>query len=152
MDVTIRPAEMTDLDTLVNLLSELFAIEEDFVFDPSKQRAGLALIVGSGKDRVLIAEHEGRVIGMCSVQTLISTAEGGRVGLVEDMVVSKAFLGQGIGRRLLGELERWADETGLTRLQLLADRSNRPALSFYDKLGWRRTELVGLRKMLREEP
>ncbi|MEW6038830.1 MAG: GNAT family N-acetyltransferase [Pseudomonadota bacterium] len=151
MDVVIRPARAGDVEALVGLLGTLFSIEADFAFDPDRSASGLALLIGSGTDRVLVAEFEGRVIGMCSVQTLISTAEGGRAGLVEDMVVAEDFRGKGIGQRLLGEIERWAAEAGLTRLQLLADRANEPALAFYDRLGWQRTALVGLRKMLRDD-
>ncbi|CAI8784433.1 GNAT family N-acetyltransferase [Methylococcus capsulatus] len=150
MDILIRPAETRDIEAMVELLGTLFSIEADFTFDPDRQRRGLALLIGSSADRVLVAECEGRVIGMCSVQTLISTAEGGPVGLVEDMVVARAFRGKGIGRRLLGEIERWAADAGLTRLQLLADRTNEPALTFYDRRGWERTALIGLRKMLRD--
>ncbi|QJD29025.1 GNAT family N-acetyltransferase [Methylococcus geothermalis] len=150
MDIMIRPAETRDIEAMAELLGALFSIEADFAFDRDRQRQGLALLIGSGADRVLVAESDGRVVGMCSVQTLISTAEGGRVGLVEDMVVAPEVRGKGIGRRLLGEIERWAADAGLTRLQLLADRTNEPALTFYDRLGWERTALVGLRKMLRD--
>lgn len=150
MNVVIRPARAGDVETLVALLGTLFSIEADFVFDPDRQRRGLALLIESRADLVLVAEFEEQVIGMCSVQTLISTAEGGWAGLVEDMVVAKDFRGKGIGKRLLSEIERWAGETGLTRLQLLADLANEPALAFYDRLGWQRTALVGLRKMLRD--
>lgn len=149
MAIMIRPAEMRDVEAMVELLGALFSIEADFTFDPDRQRRGLALLIRNDADRVLVAECEGRVIGMCSVQTLISTAEGGRVGLVEDMVVAPELRGKGIGQRLLGEIERWAADSGLTRLQLLADRTNEPALAFYDRQGWQRTALVGLRKMLR---
>ena len=34
----------------------------------------------------------------------------------------------------------------VSRLQLLADRNNSPALTFYDKAGWQMTELICLRK------
>ncbi|MDF9392670.1 MULTISPECIES: GNAT family N-acetyltransferase [Methylococcus] len=149
MAIMIRPAEMRDVEAMVELLGVLFSIEADFTFDPDRQRRGLALLIRNDADRVLVAECEGRVIGMCSVQTLISTAEGGRVGLVEDMVVAQEVRGKGIGQRLLGEIERWAADSGLTRLQLLADRTNEPALAFYDRQGWQRTALVGLRKTLR---
>jgi GNAT superfamily N-acetyltransferase len=83
---------------------------------------------------------------MASIQTLISTAEGGPVGLVEDVVVAKSWRGRGIGQNLLEALGDWARQHGLTRLQLLADRHNRNALDFYAKDGWQPTALICLRK------
>lgn len=147
MNAQVRTAGKNDVDHMIFLLEELFGIERDFCFNADKQRKGLELIVNSEKACVLIAEFNGKVAGMCSLQILISTAEGGHVGLVEDMVVAKGYEGKGIGKLLLQRMEVWAAEQGLSRLQLLADKNNRPALSFYEKMGWSRTQLVGLRKI-----
>lgn len=146
MKVSIRPAEPRDVDGMARLLEALFAIEADFAFDAAKQKAGLKRLLESGQACVLVAEQDGRVIGMVSVQTVISTAEGGPVGWVEDLVVAEECRGSGIGRQLLAHLEAWAIRNGLSRLQLLADRNNRPALDFYERQGWAGTSLVALRK------
>jgi len=58
---------------------------------------------------------------MCSVQTLISTAEGGKVGLHEDLIVRKDFRGKGIGAKLLAEVFRWCETYEILRLQLLRE-------------------------------
>jgi ribosomal protein S18 acetylase RimI-like enzyme len=42
-------------------------------------------------------------------------------------------------------MEARAREMGLSRLQLLADMDNAPALDFYTRRGWRRTSLLALR-------
>lgn len=142
----IRPAADADLDHLVALLKVLFAIEEDFEFDEALQHRGLEMMLANPQGCVLVAEERGRVIGMCTGQLTISTAEGGVVALVEDVVVDPACQGRGTGRRLLEALGEWAAIRGATRLQLLADRDNQPALDFYAKLGWQGTKLICLRK------
>ena len=146
--IRIRPAQPDDMDALVSLLQALFAIEEDFSPDPDRQRKGLTRFQdGCGKHRcMLVADAGGQVVGMATLQILISTAEGGPVGLVEDVVVKKAFRGRGIGRQLMAALADWAADRGLTRLQLLADRYKQPAMDFYDRIGWQRTQLICLRK------
>jgi GNAT superfamily N-acetyltransferase len=148
INVKIRNACFDDLDALTALLRELFSIEADFVFNEVRQRRGLKLMLdGCSKHRCIkVAEADGQVVGMCSAQTLISTAEGGIVALVEDMVVHFRFRGQGIGRKLMASIEDWAHSRGVTRLQLLADRTNFSALDFYNKIGWRPTQLICLRR------
>lgn len=148
MNVKVRDGRPDDLDALVGLLEALFSIEADFDVDASRQRRGLSMMLdGCGKHRcVKVAEADGRVVGMCSVQMLISTAEGGWVAMVEDMVVEAYYRRAGIGRQLMETIVRWARAHGATRLQLLADRTNFPALDFYDRMGWHPTRLICLRR------
>lgn len=144
--ITIRNAESSDVAQLAELLEELFAIEADFVFDRDKQVSGLKQLLDSGMGRVFVAESDKRIVGMCSLQTLISTAEGGPVGLLEDLIVTAEFRHQGIGEKLLAAAVDQAERQGLKRLQLLADKNNLPALTFYEKQAWRQTQLICLRK------
>jgi len=146
-ELGIRAATERDLDALVALLGLLFALESDFTPDPDRQRRGLAAMLADPPSRtVLVAERGGAVIGMATAQLVVSTAEGGPSALVEDVVVTAPERGRGVGRRLLGALETWAAARGASRLQLLADRENAPALRFYQRLGWRPTQLVCLRR------
>ena len=148
MTAEIRDGRSKDLDQMVVLLRQLFSIEADFTADEVCQRRGLSLMLdGCGKHRcVKVAEADRRVVGMCTAQMLISTAEGGRVAMVEDMVVEAAYRGMGIGRRLMEAVVHWARAHGMTRLQLLADRTNFSALDFYDRMGWHPTRLICLRR------
>lgn len=143
----IRLACESDVPGMVALLTQLFAIESDFQADPDKQDSGLRLLLQHSRARVWVAEEEGAIVGLCTLQVLISTAEGGEVGLIEDLVVAERRRGQGIGCRLLEAAEAWSAENRLSRLQLLADRDNQPALSFYQRQGWGTTRLMALRKM-----
>ena len=147
MDVTIRTARPEDIPCMADLLVELFSIETDFTPDVEKQVRGLSALVAGPQGRacVLVAEQGGMIAGMATVQTQISTAEGGRVGLVEDVVVHRDFRGRGIGTRLIEAVVDWARSHGLTRLQLLADRDNHRALDLYASRGWDSTCLICLR-------
>lgn len=142
----LRTATTADIPAMATLLGSLFSIEADFTPDTAKQVKGLELLLASPTARIFVAENEGKVIGMCTVQLLVSTAAGEKIGSVEDVVVDPAFRGQGVGNALLQTLEQWAESQGLARLQLQADKDNAPALHFYAKQGWTTTRLVGLWK------
>jgi len=103
-------------------------------------------VLDNDRGGILVAEEAGQVVGMCTGQVVISTAEGGPAVLVEDMVVDSAHRGRGIGRALMAAMAGWGLEQGATRLQLLADKNNFPALSFYQRIGWRMTALICLRQ------
>jgi ribosomal protein S18 acetylase RimI-like enzyme len=144
--ISIRQATSLDVAQMVLLLQQLFIIEQDFIPDPEKQRRGLELLLESPQAHLFLAEQAGRIVGMLTVQILISTAEGGPVGLVEDVVVHQAHRGQGVGVAMLEHLRQWSVCKGLSRLQLLADRNNVRALDFYQRNGWTLTGLLGLRQ------
>jgi ribosomal protein S18 acetylase RimI-like enzyme len=146
IQVNIRPAVFSDTEALTSFLEILFSIEEDFFFNKTLQRRGLELMLTNDRCCVLVADVNGQAVGMCSGQLTISTAEGGPALLVEDMVVLGEYRGQGIGQRLMAKVAEWGKTKGVSRLQLLADRNNTPALEFYKRLGWQTTELICLRK------
>lgn len=147
-NITIRTAQQSDIEDLVALLYLLFSIEADFIFNENLQRRGLQLMLDNDLGCIMVAQANEGVVGMCSGQLTVSTAEGGPALLVEDVVVNPKWQGQGLGRRLMDQLSAWAKNKGVSRLQLLADRNNKTALDFYAKLGWQTTELICLRKRL----
>lgn len=148
--INIRIAIPSDVLQLVALLKALFAIEADFDFDQDRQAKGLQLLLTNDQACVLVAESvdDKSLCGMCSIQVLISTAEGGAVGLLEDLIVAADFRHQGIGKKLLAEAVAWSERRGLKRLQLLADKNNLPALTFYERQSWHPTQLVCLKRSL----
>lgn len=147
----IQPAQLQDLDEMVLLLLQLFSIEEDFSFDAKKQRRGLELLLVSPTAAIMVAKDNNGVLAMATAQLVISTAEGGLSLLIEDVVVKRSRQNQGIGRQLLGALAEWGATKGATRMQLLADQTNGPALGFYQHEGWLQTQLICLRKYNRED-
>jgi GNAT superfamily N-acetyltransferase len=149
--VSIRPARYGDIESMVQLLQLLFALEQDFEPNPDRQRQGLKMMLDNPNGCVLVAQGDGQVIGMCSGQLLISTAEGGPALLVEDVVIGEPWRGRGVGRLLMEAISGWAQGKNVNRLQLLADRNNTAALEFYRCLGWQGTELICLRSFLGDE-
>lgn len=133
---SIRKADSNDIEGMVGLLAELFSIEDDFTIDSKKQRCGLELILKNSAAVILVAEKEDQVIGMISMQSLISTAMGERSGLIEDMIVTAEYRLQGIGRLLLGAIIEESLRLGYARLSLGVDLRNHPAQAFYHTFGF----------------
>ncbi|MCD6271700.1 MAG: GNAT family N-acetyltransferase [Deltaproteobacteria bacterium] len=143
----IREAEPYDINQMTHLLEELFSIEDDFTFNEFTQRQGLLMMLDDNEKRcIMIAESGDQIIGICRAQLLVSTAEGGISALIEDMIVAKPYRGQGIGKKLLLSIKKWAYKKKAKRMQLLADKNNINALDFYKKQKWAATQLICLRK------
>ena len=91
---------------------------------------------------LLVAKHEGKVVGMVTMQRLISSAAGDYIGQIEDLVVHEQYRKMGVGSRLINKIRFIAlQEHAYQRVQLAADMDNINALDFYTRRGFRRTNL-----------
>ncbi len=147
--ISIDFASADDLPRLAELLSELFTLESDFRPERDKQLRGLRLILDNpALGRLFVLRINGKVAGMANALITVSTAQGGCVLLLEDVIISREYRGKGLGQRLLEHVLDWALGQGMTRVTLLADRDNQAALDFYLRLGFEHSHMTVLRKKL----
>lgn len=146
--ITIRPAQEADVSTMAGLLAELFSVQHDIRPDPERQQKGLSALLEAPGACALVAESGGAVVGMITVQRVVSVADGGAAGLLENLVVTGTMRGRGIGTRLLESATAWAREHGFARLQLLADRQKAGGLNFYRRMGWTGADQTSLHRSL----
>ena len=147
--IRIRPATGADIAPLAALLAVLFAQEADFAADAAKQERGLRLILEQPEiGQLYCAVTADVVVGMVSLLFTVSTAEGGRVAWLEDMVVHPDWRGRGIGARLLQVAISQARAAGCHRITLLTDADNVAAQEFYGRAGFARSAMVPLRLQL----
>lgn len=145
----IEFARNADLEAMAELLFELFTLESDFKPQREKQLAALrSILEHPDRGRVFVARENGAVTGMANAQIGISTAEGGPVLILEDVIVAAGHRGRGLGRRLVEHVLHWAASEGMSRVTLLADKDNAAALKFYERLGFDESAMVVRRKAL----
>lgn len=148
-EILIETATAADIPALSDLLSVLFSQETEFTPDPEAQQRGLARIIGNPEiGIVLIARQGDQLKGMVNLLFTVSTALGERVALLEDMVISPAGRGVGVGTKLLAEAIRYARQQGCKRITLLTDQSNQQAQRFYAKQGFTMSSMAPMRLLL----
>lgn len=148
MHVIISHAKPSDIKPMAGLLAELFSIETDFPIDEEKQIQALSQLVPDAMCDVIVAKDGDNLVGMATMQPVISTAEGGYVGIIEDVVVTESYRGNHIGTQLIAYLEASAAKKGFKAVKLLADKTNVPALHFYKATGFAQTQMMMLRRRL----
>lgn len=142
----LETVTLSDITQLSELLKELFSIEEEFEPDTEKQRRGLRLILEQpAMGRILVARLDGVIVGMVSVLFSISTAEGERVVILEDMVVRGTFRQKGVGSALLQFALEHARAEKCARITLLTDKTNEGAIRFYHRHGFVTSPMIPLR-------
>src|SRR2546429_7510588 len=144
--VVIEPATEADLDELSEMLGGLFSQESDFRPDKDKQLHGLRLIFERpSRGRVFVLRRDGAIVGMINLLFTISTAEGGFVILLEDLVVHKQFQGHGYGKKLLQHAIDFAKQKNFLRVTLLTDRPENVAQEFFRHHGFVDSSMIPMR-------
>lgn len=139
-------ATLAEIDELVHLLNVLFTQDIEFEPDYKKQKAGLEQIISNPLvGEILVMKVDGKVAGMVSLLYSISTALGGKVAILEDMVIDKDFRRKGLGKELLQEAIAFAQKRGCLRLTLLTDYDNEAAIRFYQSAGFSLSKMIPLR-------
>jgi GNAT superfamily N-acetyltransferase len=153
MEPQIEQATLEDLPQLTDLLHDLFAQEHDFVPNRARQMRGLRLILEQpNRGRIFVLRIGERILGMINLLFTISTAEGGFVMLLEDVVVHRDYRRQGFGGRLLQHAIDYATKKDFLRMTLLTDRMNADSQRFFQAHGFFLSKMVPMRLVLTESP
>ena len=148
-EVVIEPAIFEDLDELSNLLGELFSEEKDFRPDKQKQLRGLRLIFEDpSRGRVFVLRRDRTIVAMINLLFTISTAEGGFVILLEDLVVHDSFRGHGYGSQLLEYAINFAKQKKFLRITLLTDRPELRSQNFFKRHGFHESLMLPMRLLI----
>jgi GNAT superfamily N-acetyltransferase len=137
MSLKLETAAQKDLPRLVELLGILFESEAEFSPDNAKQGAALqAILAEPAKGRIFVARDGREIVAMASLLYTISTAEGGKAALFEDLVVAPDHRKRGIGEALLKHVIAHARAEGVLRITLLTDMQNERAQAMYRRVGF----------------
>ncbi len=147
--VKVEPAQLTDLDDLVNLLNILFSQESEFKPNVDAQKKGLSLILSNNQiGQIFVARYQKKVVGMVSLLFTVSTALGAKVAILEDMVVHPDYRDKGVGSKLLSFARDYALQNAILRITLLTDADNLNAHRFYARHGFSQSAMVAFRQLL----
>ena len=149
MDIVIRKAKKSDIDSLLYLLEKLFTIEEEFAFDPKRHKKGLNKIIKNDTiGDVIVVSYNKKVIGMVTILYSVSTALGEKVAILEDLVIDEAMRDLGIASQLLSYVKSYLFAKRIKRITLLCDQNNQKAKEFYGKNNFFRSSMVPYRSYL----
>jgi GNAT superfamily N-acetyltransferase len=150
--VVIEPATAEDLDELSDLLGELFSEESDFRPNKDKQLRGLRLIFEEpNRGRVFVLRRDHSIVGMINLLFTISTAEGGFVLLLEDLVIHRAYRDHGYGSRLLEHAIEFARQKNFLRITLLTDRPEIKSQALFKRHGFFESAMIPMRLLITPE-
>ena len=138
MNFSIRPASITDLDTLVPLFDGYRQFYRQAA-DQARARRFLAERLTRHESLILLAlDGTGAGIGFTQLYPLFSSVRAVRTYLLNDLFVAATARRQGVARALLIAAAEYARDLGAASLSLSTALDNLPAQALYESVGWQR--------------
>ena len=145
----VEPATIEDLPALTELVMNLFTLSGDFSPDRTVQERGLQLILEQpNRGRILVVRNHDQIFGMVNLLFTISTACGGFVILMEDVVIHPDHRGQGYGTMLVDYVAEFAKKKHFKRITLLTDRISAESQAFFTKRGFDYSKMIPMRRII----
>lgn len=135
MNIEVRKAQKEDMPAVLRLINELAKFENE----PDAVEVSVKDLENDGfGDRPLfecfVAEADGEIEGMALFYYRYSTWKGKTVHL-EDLVVSEAFRGKGLGGALYAAVINYSKKQGCKRTEWVVLDWNTNAVEFYKNSG-----------------
>jgi len=152
MNLEIRLATESDYKQVGNIFSEENKYHAELmpeifqVADPIMTLEWFSGVLEDPRTALFVAELEAEVVGVALVELKTNLNDPvfrpRRYAYIEEIAVAASHRGRGIGRVLMERIHHWAQEQGITEIELQVWERNGQVIDFYQKLGyqmWRRT-------------
>ena len=140
--MTTRPASASDAEAIAALFTD-----EGYPAGPSDIVERLTRF-SSEHSQVVVAEHDGVVLGFIAVHALPRFEHDDRILRVLALVVDAGARERGVGRALMAEAERIGAELGAAFIEITAGHHRPEARHLYESLGYDGSVAAYLRKKL----
>lgn len=134
--MNIRAAQISDIEPILALMREFAEFEKLLDrLEVTRERLATALF-GDGKVAdALVAETGHEIVAYAIFFPYFATFRGQRGYYLEDIFITAAHRGTGIGEAMIRKIARLGYSRGFERIDFQVIEWNAPAIRFYEKLG-----------------
>ncbi|MBD1384092.1 GNAT family N-acetyltransferase [Mucilaginibacter rigui] len=148
--ITIRPATLADMDTLLQFEQGVIAAERPF--DPTLKDEhinyyNLPELITAAHCHLVVAELAGELIGSgyARIETSKIYLKHPQYAYLGFMYVLPQYRGKGVNKAVIAALQEWAVSQGMNELRLEVYYQNAPAVKAYEKVGFI-SHMIAMRK------
>lgn len=145
----IREFELKDINKLNVLLSKLMMFESKYSSNLVKEievKGNFKEILNNEKNVIFVVTINSDIIGFVSVyEKTLDEVFVNKEAFIESIYVEEEYRHLGIGKMLIHEVIKWANNRGIKYLDIEVMKGNDNAINAYLKWGFE-TSKIGLRK------
>ncbi|MFZ0034256.1 MAG: GNAT family N-acetyltransferase [Sedimentisphaerales bacterium] len=135
--VSIVEAKESDLPAIKGLLAELVnAIQDSESLDINKAMGNCRILLNDANCNLLVAKVGDSVVGFINFTTRKTALHLAPSGLIDELIVSEKYRGQGIGRQLISAAVDKCRQLGCCEIEVSTEKTNTKAREFYKSSGF----------------
>jgi ribosomal protein S18 acetylase RimI-like enzyme len=135
--VSTLEATEADLPDVEALLIELINTQDNPQgFSTQRLRENCRLLIKRADSCLLVAKIGETVVGLISFSLRHTATAPEMTGLIDELIVSRDYRGQGIGRRLVSAVVNRCRQLGCCELEVSTEKANANAREFYKRCGF----------------
>lgn len=137
----IRRVEVKDSERFLNMLKQLDNETNNMMFEPGERKTTIEEMesnirnINNSKSLTLVAEENGNIVGFLSAERGFANRIKHSAYIVIGILT--VYRGRKIGVKFFEEMEKWALESNITRLELTVMTHNEGAIHLYKKMGFK---------------
>ena len=134
----IRQAAIEDSAVIAQLMTQLMEVsgyQDQQVFSEQIEDR-LRKVADDDAYQVLLAEDEGKVVGLLSLSFRHTLFHSAPTALIDELVVERGHRRRGIGQQLMAEAIERCRAAGCCEIEVSTERSNEAAQEFYRQHGF----------------
>lgn len=133
----VRVATSDDESQIIDMLKEFMVFEKEHLLtDAEFKNTYKAVIDNPASILFIVAEMNGKAIGMATLIFKLSTWQGKTVVTLEDVYVKPEARHCGVATALIEYAFKLAKDRGCPRVDLITEIDNYPAQELYKKMGF----------------
>ncbi|SHJ50542.1 GNAT family N-acetyltransferase [Pseudozobellia thermophila] len=145
----VRPATLSDLDTLLGFEQEIIRAERPF--DPTIREGEISYydikdLILSQEAEVLVAEVDGKIVasGYAKIKRARHYLDHERYSYLGFMYTAPEYRGRGLNGKIVDGLREWSYKRDIKEVRLTVYQDNIGAIKAYGKVGFKK-HLVEMR-------
>ncbi len=143
-EVEIAPLEAAEFERLLPLIAAYQRFYEVEEIDEERNRGFFRRFLAPSEEGMLLgARQDGELVGYACLYWHFSSLSATEAVLMNDLFVSEAARGRGVGRGLIEASASAARERGASHLEWATAPDNLTAQRLYDSTGATRSEWIG---------
>ena len=130
--MNIRAATPQDAPDIIRLMRILAGDANETI---RLDAQGVKAFLAQGGSSVLLAEREGRTVGLLSLSMRANLFHAGLTCTIEELVVDEDARRQGVGSALLNEAIHRSQNAGCAEISISTTADNKEAIALYRRFG-----------------